>query len=317
MRGPALLAAAVLGVAVAAPSLAPLDPHAQEDLVGARWLAPLTRAILVADGSHRARVVTDVREETGRWSGLHAGRVVGLDAGQIARAETRFYLLGTDGLGRDVASRLAFALRHSVAVVTSSVALALLVGVGLGVAAGLARGPWDPVLMRLVDVALALPRLLVFLLLATLTRPSLPLIVLVLGLTSWPPAARLVRAGVRSLRDGGVALAARAGGSSPARMALRHLLPELWPLVTVTAALLAADTIVLEASLAFLGLGAPPPAISLGGILAAGRGAPAGSWWILVWPSALLVALVLGTRAIAARAVPDRAAVRAFAIQGR
>jgi peptide/nickel transport system permease protein len=314
---PVLSIVVVLGLAASAPWLAPLDPHAQEDLVGARWLPPLTRAHRVSEGAHRVRVVTELHQEGDRWTARHAGRALQLDPAHIQGIEPRLYLLGTDGLGRDLASRLAFAVRHSVAVASASVALSLFVGVGLGALAGLARGWWDALLMRFVDLMLALPRLLLFLLVASLTRPSVLLIVAVLGLTSWPPAARLVRAGVRSLRDGGIALAARAEGSSLLRTTLRDLLPQLWPIVTVCGSLLVADTIVLEASLAFLGLGAPSPAISLGSIIAAGRGAPVDSWWILAWPSAVLVALVLITRTIASLAAPGGAALRAFTPQGR
>src|SRR6185436_3428148 len=162
---------------------------------------------------------------------------------------------------------------------TAAVALSLLLGVLVGAVAGLAGGWTDAVLMRGVDVLLAVPRLLLFLLLAALLRPSLGLLVLVVGATTWPALARMVRAELLARRGSDMIAAARAAGCSPPRTVALHLLPQIAPLLAVSCALRFADTVVLEAALSFLGLGAPPPAVSLGGIVAMGREDVARAWW--------------------------------------
>src|SRR5439155_15218410 len=138
---------------------------------------------------------------------------------------------------------------------------ALFVGVGVGALAGLAGGLWDEILMRGVDVLMSIPRLLLVLVCTALFRPSIPLLVLVLGGTTWTGLARMVRAETLSFRESTPAQAARAAGSSTPRLVLRHLVPQIAPLLVVFAALRFADTIVLESALSFLGLGAPPPAV--------------------------------------------------------
>src|SRR5207245_3085839 len=183
----------------------------------------------------------------------------------------RFAPRGTDTLGRDLVSRLLHGARHTVGLAALCVALALVVGIGAGASAGLAGGIWDSVLMRGVDVLMVIPRLLVVLVCTALFSPSLPLLVLVLGGTTWTGLARLVRAETLAFRESGLAQAARPAGAAAPRLVLRHLVPQIAPLLVVFAALRFADTIVLESALSFLGLGVPPPAVSLGDVLASGR----------------------------------------------
>jgi peptide/nickel transport system permease protein len=297
MRATTLAWAILAAAAVAAPWLAPLAPDAQEDVVGARHLPPLTRAQLVP-GEPRAVVVTGLERVGGQFVARRGTRTVTLDARQAEAARARFYLLGTDGLGRDVASRIAHGLRHSFLVAALSVLLAVAIGVAIGAAAALAGGLADALLMRGVDLVLALPRLVLFLLVATLVRPSFALLVLVLGATGWPPLARLVRGGLQAWRHSELELAAVAGGGSRLRVAAVHLLPQVGPVIGVSAALAFADTVLLESALAFLGLGAPPPRVSLGEIIASGRDAFPHAWWVVLFPAAVLVALVLAVRAM-------------------
>ena len=296
-----LALASVGALCLLAPWLVARPPDLQEDVHGARYLPPLSRAHALEVEPHRVLVVTALERTSSGWSFLRAGA-----PGEIASATLlappapRFYLLGTDGLGRDLASRLAFGARRSVAIAALAVALALVIGIGIGATAGLAGATWDALSMRTVDVVLSVPRLLVYLLCAALFRPSTLLLVLVLGATTWTGLARLVRAETLAWRGSELALAARASGSNRVRLLLRHVLPQMAPLVAVSAALRFADTLLLEAALGFLGLGAPPPAVSLGSIVASGTDVLAGAWWIVFWPGATIVALVLTVRSTAA-----------------
>ncbi len=311
MRGPRLRIAAgpaalvlILLLAAAAPWLAPRPPDLQEDVAGARYLAPFTRAVALQIDADHVRIGTSPRPTAGGWEYTRAGRRERVDATDLPEPPSpRFYLLGTDGLGWDLASRLLYGARHSVGIAALGALLALLLGVGVGSAAGLAGGWADALLMRGVDVLRSVPRLLVYLLCATLFRPSTVLLVLVLGATTWTELARLVRIEMLALRRSDLASAPRASGASPARILGRHLLPQIAPLLVVSAALRFADTVLLESALSLLGLGSPPPAVSLGGLIASGREALAEAWWIVAWPGALISLLVVALRSTASRLV--------------
>jgi peptide/nickel transport system permease protein len=298
--GPASLAAILL-LAATAPLLAPLPPDLQEDVAGARYLPPLTRAHALAISGHQIFIVNSLRTTPDGWEFVRAGRRDGLPAAQLSGPPAaRFYLLGTDALGRDLAARLLFGLRQSALIAALTVALAVAIGAGAGAAAGWLGGRWDAILMQGVDVLRSIPRLLVYLVCASLFPPSALLLVLVLGATTWTGLARIVRAEMLALRKSDLAAAARAAGARPLRTVLRHLLPQMGPVLAVNAALRFADTILLESALSLLGLGAPPPAVSLGGIMASGRDALASAWWIAAWPGLLIAAFLLALRSTAA-----------------
>ena len=296
--GPVALAL-LFALAAAAPWLAPRPPDLQEDVAGARLLPPLTRA-------HALRTATGVRIVTGLertplgYRGARLRRAEDVRADELAGApEPRFYLLGTDPLGRDLTSRLLFGLRHSAGLALLAVSLALVLAIAVGSTAALGGPAWDAILMRGVDVLLSIPRLVLFLVCATLFAPSTLLLVLVLGGTTWTGLARIVRAGMLALAAGPLRTAARASGAAPVRIVTRHLLPQIVPALAVGAALRFADTVLLESAIALLGLGSPPPAVSLGGIMASGRESLAGGWWLVAWPGILLAALVLSLRSTA------------------
>lgn len=301
-RGGALPAAAIALLALLGPWAAPYPPDLQEDVAGARLLPPLARASALKVGPHRTFIVTGLRRTADGWEFDRAGRRQAIAAADLLGLPApRLYLMGTDTLGRDLLSRLLHGVRHSVGLATLCVALALLVGVGAGAASGLAGGIWDDLLMRCVDVLMSIPRLLVVLVCAALFRPSIPLLVLVLGGTTWTGLARLARAETLAFRDSGAAQAARAAGTSAVRLVARHLAPQMAPLLAVFAALRFADTIVLESALSFLGLGAPPPAVSLGDVLASGREALHEAWWVPAAPALVIAAIVLSVRVFARR----------------
>ncbi len=205
-----------------------------------------------------------------------------------------FHLLGTDRLGRDVWTRLAYGARVSLAVGTLAVVLSLTIGVSVGAAAALLRGWFSTALLALTDFALAVPRVVLLLLLAALWAPSVTLVVLVLGATGWMTIARLVYAESRSLSARPFAESALALGAGRARLLVRHLLPNLLTPIVVAAALGVGNAILLEAGLSFLGLGVQPPAPSWGNMIAAGRDALMDAPWIAGAPGVALVLVVVG-----------------------
>jgi peptide/nickel transport system permease protein len=207
---------------------------------------------------------------------------------------------GTDPLGRDVLSRVLHGARVSLGVGVTSVLLALGVGGGVGAVAGWAGGRVDALLMRTVDVLLAIPRLLA-LLAVTALWGALPLagLALLLGLTGWYDVARLVRAEVRGLRGRDFVLAAQAGGATSARILWRHVTPHLQPTLLVVATLGLANTVALEAGLSFLGLGVQPPQASWGTILGDGHVPGGGRWWLTLFPGLAVVTTVLTCNALA------------------
>jgi len=199
------------------------------------------------------------------------------------------HLLGTDQLGRDVLSRLLYGARVSLSIALLSVTLSVGVGVALGAAAGFLGGVVDTVVMRTVDLALAIPRLVLLVTVIAVFQPSVATIVLLLALTQWPAPARLVRAEILSLRERDFIEAARGLGYSRRRILLRHLLPNALSPVLVVATLGIAQTVILEAGLAFLGLGVP---LSWGTLLLAGRAnLVTGAWWLSAFPG-VAIALV-------------------------
>jgi peptide/nickel transport system permease protein len=204
-----------------------------------------------------------------------------------------FHLLGTDRLGRDVWTRLAYGARISLGVGTLAVVLSVGIGILVGATAAIARGWLSMVLLAVTDFALALPRVVLLLLLAALWSPSVTVVVLVLGLTGWMTVARLVYAESRSLVTRPFAEAALALGAPRRRLLVRHLLPNLLTPVIVASALGIGNAIMLESGLSFLGLGVQPPEPSWGNMIAAGRDALMDAPWIAGAPGIALVLVVV------------------------
>ena len=177
--------------------------------------------------------------------------------------------------------------------------VAIAIGGGVGLTAGLAGGPVDAVLMRATDGALAIPRLFLLLLLAALFRPTLTTTVVLVGTTTWMAAARLVRGEALSIREREFVAAARAAGASPMRVAIHHVLPHAATVLGVEAALRLGQAVLLEASLSFLGLGVPPPVSSWGGLIADGRDRLLDAWWIATWPGLALAGVVIAASLVA------------------
>ena len=201
---------------------------------------------------------------------------------------------GTDQVGRDVLSRVLAGVRLSLSIASLSVLLSLTLGTGVGLAAGYFGGLVDTVLMRCVDAALAVPRVLLLLVLLMVLPPGVGGLILVLGLTSWFGTSRLVRSEVLSLRERDFVVATDALGLSSLRILLRHLLPNVAAPVIVAATLGIGHIILIEAGLSYLGAGVPKPTASLGGIINDGMANLSQAWWISAFPGLVIVLVVIG-----------------------
>jgi ABC-type dipeptide/oligopeptide/nickel transport system permease subunit len=204
------------------------------------------------------------------------------------------FLLGTDTQGRDVLSRVLYGARLSLSVGLISQAVSVTLGVILGLVAGY-YGRWvDALVMRLADVTLAFPTLLLLIAVAAAVKPSLPVIFLVIGVVGWAGMARLVRGQVLVLKRAEFVVAARALGARDRRVLLRHLLPNVRTQVSIAATLGIAGAIMAEAALSFVGLGAQPPTPSWGAMVADGRDFLRVAPWISFAPGIAIGLAVLG-----------------------
>jgi peptide/nickel transport system permease protein len=208
--------------------------------------------------------------------------------------------LGTDLYSRDVWSRLIYGSRVSLTIGALAMLVAVTVGSAVGAVAGYLRDGADGVLMRIVDVGLAVPRM--FLLLMTIALwEHLPLtaLVVVIGLTGWFGTSRLVRAEVLSLRERDFVAAARALGVSTPRILWRHVLPNVGAPIVVSAALGIGNVMLLEAGLSFLGIGVPPPLPSWGNMIADGASELAIAPWTTLFPGIAIALVVMALNAVA------------------
>ena len=204
-----------------------------------------------------------------------------------------FHLLGTDRFGRDVWARLAYGARISLGVGVLAVLLSVMVGMTVGAAAGFWPRRVGVLLLGVTDFALALPRVVLLLLLASLWRPSAALVIIVLGLTGWMTIARLVHGEVRALSTRPFVDSAVALGVRGRRVLIRHILPNALTPVIVAAALGLGNAIMLEAGLSFLGLGVQPPTPSWGNLIASGRDTLVNAPWVATAPGVALVLVVV------------------------
>ncbi len=201
--------------------------------------------------------------------------------------------LGTDEVGRDILSRLINGSRITLLVATTAVVLGGVAGTILGILAGYKGGLIDRVLMRLVDIQLAVPLMLLALLVVAALGPSLQNVVLVLALTSWIRYARIIRAQVLSLREREFVQSAHAIGASTLRIMFLHILPNVLTPALVVGTLELARVIIMDSALSFLGLGVQPPTPSWGRMLADGRVYISSAWWAVTFPGLAIVLTVL------------------------
>ena len=205
----------------------------------------------------------------------------------------REHPLGTDHLGRDILSRILYGGRISLGVGLSAVTLSCLIGVTLGLLAGFHGGRTDALIMRVVDVFLAIPYILLAMGVVFALGASLLNVILVMALTRWVQFARIVRADVLSIREREFVSGARARGSRSMRLLLRHVLPNALTPIIVVATLELAFMIIYESALSFLGLGVQPPTPTWGWMLSDGRNYIATAWWLATFPGLAIMLTVL------------------------
>jgi peptide/nickel transport system permease protein len=217
------------------------------------------------------------------------------------------HILGTDQLGRDELVRLLFAARVSLSVGLATVLVSGFVGVILGLVAGYYRGVVDDILMRLVDIQMGFPSLLLALIVLYAAGPGFKNLILVLALTRWMVMARVTRAMTMSLRESTFIDAARIVGANDRRIMFRHLLPNLLSPILVLGTLEFARAMLSEASLSFLGVGIQPPDASWGLMLSQGRDYITTAWWLVAFPGLAILTNALAVNLLAtwARAVSD------------
>ena len=207
------------------------------------------------------------------------------------------FLLGTDALGRDVAAGLAHGARVSLLVGAISTVVALAIGLPLGAIAGYVGGRIDDLLMRFTELFQTIPSFAFAIVLVAIFEPSLQSTVVAIAVVSWPPVARLIRGEVMSLRTRDYVQAAIVMGQRDSQIVLREILPNTLSPLIVLASLMVATAILLESSLAFLGLG-DPSAMSWGYMVGAGRTMIRQAWWLTVVPGVAILLTVLALNLI-------------------
>jgi len=209
-------------------------------------------------------------------------------------ASSAVHWLGTDELGRDVYSRLLYGGRITLGLVVAVVLLVAPLGLAVGCIAGYFGGAADGILMRVTDVFLAFPRLILALAFVAAIRPGVTSAIAAIALTAWPPYARLARAETLTIRHTDFIAAVRLTGATPWRIILRHVAPLCTPSLVVRVTLDMSSIILTAASLGFLGMGAQPPSPDWGSVLAEGQGYFLTSWWIATFPGLAIFVVVLG-----------------------
>lgn len=215
------------------------------------------------------------------------------DLTQRLAAPSAAHWLGTDDLGRDVLARMVAGARISLSVGFIAVGVAVLIGTTLGLLAGFLGGWVDIVVMRGVDIMLSIPTIFLLLTVLALVNPSITTVMLVIGCTSWPGLARLVRGETLSVRERDYISAVRMAGLSNARILFVHILPNVMAPILVSATLGIGGAILTESALSFLGLGVQPPQASWGNVLAIGRDYLHLGWWLVLFPTVAILITVM------------------------
>jgi peptide/nickel transport system permease protein len=211
------------------------------------------------------------------------------------------HVLGTDQLGRDVLARLLYGARIALLVGGIAVSVSACIGLAIGLLGGYYGGAADTVLMRLLDIQLSMPFMLLALVIIGIYGPSLRNIIIVLTITGWVVYARVIRSEVLSLRTREFVTACRSLGGSNVRIITRHVLPNVLPSFIVLAALEMGRMMLLESALSFLGLGIRPPNPSWGSMLADGRVYVSSAWWLATCPGVAVSLTVLSLNVVADR----------------
>jgi peptide/nickel transport system permease protein len=208
------------------------------------------------------------------------------------------HYLGTDPLGRDMLSRMMYGSRISLLVGATTVLIGGTLGMLLGVSSGYYGGTLDDVIMRLAEIQLAFPSILLYIAVLAVLGPGLGKVIAILGITGWVTYGRVVRGEVLSIREREYVLSARAVGSSDRRIMGRHILPNIFAPFIVVASFAVANAIIAEASLSFLGLGVPPSVPTWGAMLAQSRDYLRDAWWPVTFPGLAIMLTVLSINVV-------------------
>ena len=289
------LLALVAGTGILAPLIAPYDPHrgnlADQKLPPA-WIGERTTTKTVVEFpepglSHRQISISRARR-------VDPNATIGGEIDVVLReGGTSKYLLGTDDLGRDILSRIIYGARISLIIAAVTLGIGGAIGTGLGLIAGYFGGLIDELLMRVVDIFLALPLVLVALVLVVAVGQSFFLTTMVLVLFIWVRFARQIRGEVLQLKTMDYVSLAKVAGASTPRILFVHLFPGVVNTLIVVATLQVSIVILVESTLSFLGAGVPPPTPAWGSMVADGRDFLADAWWISTMPGVAILLTVL------------------------
>ena len=213
-------------------------------------------------------------------------------------SQGRLHYLGTDQLGRDILSRLMYGARVSLIVGIAAVFIGGTLGLSLGLISGYYGGWVDDVIMRVADIQLAFPAILLYIAVLAVLGPGLVKVIAILGVTGWVTYGRVARGQVLSVREQEFVQAGRAIGAREARIILRHVLPNIFSAIIVVGSFAVASNIIAEASLSFLGLGVPPSVPAWGSMLAEARDYVRDAWWPVTFPGLAIMLTVLSINAM-------------------
>ncbi len=228
-----------------------------------------------------------------RYDYAEAFRKDGLTANGSPVAPNAKFWFGTDAIGRDLYSRVIYGAQTALVLGLCVATLSVLIGVLYGSVAGMAGGGVDTFMMRIVDVLMSLPMFFIIVFFTTIFDRSLWIIILVMAFLSWTGSARVIRSTVVSIKERDFILAERSMGASGPYIFLRHVLPQLLPLMIIMIGLGIPGAIFLESGLSYLNMGVKPPTPSWGNMIGIGTGSFRNQWWLLVFPGGALVGLVV------------------------
>lgn len=297
---------------------APSPVQAPARVPAAGGLAPLQHAApdpTAERATRRRRPYAWARRMKLAWAGVAILTIVVLlaigapliapyDPAAIALADrlkppgTPGYLLGTDPLGQDVLTRVIYGARISLFVGFVVVAISGALGITLGLISGFYGGLIDDLIMRVAEIQLAFPNIILYVAVMAVLGPGLDKVIVVMGIVGWVTYSRIERGMVLSTKEREYVQAARALGASNGRIILRHILPNTLGPITVVASFALATTIITEASLSFLGLGVPPSVPSWGNMLASGRNYVQSGWWVATFPGIAITLTVIAINLI-------------------
>ncbi len=296
---------AYIFITIEAPFIAPCNPSLQSDLRTTRLLMPFEHGY-IAHQMPSSHVKQSGLEQTN--NGIIENLLTKVNADLLDEEQQYIsrsaidgsgktniiFLLGTDNLGRDVFSRILYGIRISLLVGASATVISLLFGTTIGFLAGYARQKWlDNILMRIVDLFLAVPSLFLVIAVVAFLGNSTSLLILILAGTGWMSIARMIRGEVVMLRDREFIVVARMLGRSRVQIILQHFIPNILPTIAVATVLQLGNVILAEASLSFLGLGIQPPTPSIGNMIGESLAYIQTGWWVGIFPGIALTLFML------------------------